>query len=455
MFYGRESEIGMFNQKLNSSYFEFVVLYGRRRVGKTALLNEVLKNRDAIFFVANKEAENIALERFSQAILQTRPELENILTVFESWDKALAFIFENNLILAIDEFPYLAKTHPRILTLLQNMIDKYHTDKKCKLILCGSSMSFMENQILGYESPLYGRRTAQLKLKPFKFNEAKHFFDHFTKENQFIAYSVFGGIPYYLIFLKRYICLKDAILDLILKPSGHLYEEPTNMLLQVLREPTQYNSIISAIACGYSKHNEIATKVNLDRAKCSKYLRTLQNLHIVEKNYPDQKEKKNKAVYSIKDPLFRFWYRYIPKYRTFIELDKSEYLYNEIISGDLPEFMGYAFEEICKQYLEEHLISDKYPWKLIEVKRWWGNNPIEKKEEEIDLVGWNNEAVLFSECKWRNEKTGMKTYNELKRKSAILNESPLYYVIFSKSGFNDELMESNDDNLFLIDIDEF
>jgi AAA+ ATPase superfamily predicted ATPase len=453
MFYSRNKEIDMMRKKINSDFFEFIVLYGRRRVGKTALLNELFKDKKIVFFAANKESESIALERFSDSVLQVSVELSSILTKFESWDIALEYIFQNDLTLVIDEFPYLASHYNRILTLLQNLIDKYHKTSKSKIILCGSSMSFMERQILGYESPLYGRRTAQLKLKPFTFGESKPFFSHFTIEEQFIAYSIFGGIPYYLVFLNKYSTLKEAVIDLLLVPIGHLYEEPMNLLLQELREPTQYNGILDAIATGYTKHNEIATKVKMDSAKCSKYLRTLQDIHIIEKTYPDKKEKKNKAVYSILDPLFRFWYRYIPKYRGYIETDKSDFLYNEIIEKDISEYMGYAFEEICRQYLKKHLISEQYPWQLIDVKRWWGNNPIEKREEEIDLVGWNNEAILFAECKWTNEKIGTKIYNDLKRKSTIISNTPFYYVLFSKSGFSDEIIKLNDPQLYLVDLE--
>lgn len=454
MFYSRTNELRQIQSKLKSDYFEFIVIYGRRRVGKTALLHEALKEQESVFYIANRESEHLALDRFSQSIIKLNPELKSILSVFESWDKALSFVFENNLTLVIDEFPYLATVYPRILTLLQNTIDIYHKTSRTKLILCGSSMSFMEHQILGYESPLYGRRTAQIKLKPFTFFEAQPFFDHLPLQDQFIAYGILGGIPYYLIFLKRYETLREAIIELLLSPIGHLYEEPINLLLQELREPSQYNSIIDAIASGYSKNNSISTKVQMETAKSTKYLKTLQDLHIVEKSYPDHKEKKNKAVYSIVDPLFRFWYRYIPKYRHYIEGNQPEYLYDKIIFEDLPNYMGSAFEEICKQYLIRHIISDEYPWQLINVKRWWGNNPLEKKEEEIDLIGWDKNPILFAECKWRNEKIGIKTYNELRRKSLILSNAPKYLLIFSKSGFTQELMNYNDSNLYRVDLDK-
>lgn len=454
MFYSRKTELKLIQDKLESPYFEFIVLYGRRRVGKTALLQEALKTRPAIILIANQEPEHLALDRFSQAILAVRPELKSILSTFESWDKALSYVFENHLTLVIDEFPYLASAYPRILTLVQNTIDRYHLTSQSKLILCGSSMSFMERQILGYESPLYGRRTAQIKLKPFTFYDAKPFFSHFPLIDQFMAYSIFGGIPYYLVFLQRHETLRDAIIDLLLRPTGHLYEEPANLLLQELREPAQYNSLIDAIASGYSKSNEITTKVQMDSGKSAKYLKILQDLHLVEKSYPDQSEKKNKAVYSIIDPLFRFWYRYIPKYRNFIEMGRSEYLYDEIIDKDLSHYMGIAFEEICKQFMLRHLVSTEYPWKIIDIKGWWGNNPKEQREEEIDLIGWSNQPTLFCECKWRNEKTGLKTYQDLKRKSLILNPTPEYYVLFSKSGFTDELIHLRDKGLYLIDLEK-
>jgi hypothetical protein len=454
MFFSRKNEVKLIQDKLSSEYFEFIVLYGRRRVGKTALLHEAIKGKEAIYFIANQESDHLALERFSHSILEVKPDLKHLMTVFESWDKALSFAFDNNMILVIDEFPYLATAYPRILTLLQNTIDQHHTRSKTKLILCGSSMSFMERQILGYESPLYGRRTGQIKLKPFTFFEAKAFFDHLPLQDQFIAYGILGGIPYYLLYLKRYKTLRKALIELILCPTGHLYEEPINLLLQELREPSIYNSIINAIASGYSKNNAISTKVQMDSAKTSKYLRTLQDLHIIEKNYPDLKEKKNKAVYSIVDPLFKFWYRYVPKYRHYIELNHSEYLFDHIIQNDLPNYMGHAFEEICRQYLIKHIISNQYPWQLIDVKRWWGNNPLEKKEEEIDLIGWTNKPILFAECKWREEKTGVEVYKELQRKSLILNPLPEYYVLFSKSGFTDDLLNTKDSQLYLLDLNK-
>ncbi|MEA3424204.1 MAG: ATP-binding protein [Bacillota bacterium] len=462
MFVGRKYELEALEKLYDSDKFEMFILYGRRRVGKTALINEFIKDKNHIFYVASQESKQDALKRFSEIVLDCFPMAKSMIDFFETWDKAFSYIGEqvgqDKLVVAIDEYPYLAESYSPISSILQNIIDHKWNKTRIKLIISGSSMSFMERQVLGYESPLYGRRTSQLKLLPFDYKESQEFIPCFSDEEKIISYGVVGGIPQYLLLLSQYSNITEGIKELYLKKYGHFYEETTSLLKQELREPAIYNSIIASIASGASTLNQIGTKTGIDNAKCAKYLRTLIDLHIVEKIAPINSKGKKNQIYSIKDLMFRFWYRYIPANITNIELGLSDYVLKNKILPDLSNFMGLAFENISKEYLLIENREMKLPFVFDNIGKWWGNNKILKKQEEIDIVCISGNKGLFAECKWRNEKLDYNIYEDLKRKSYLLLEFPeRYYILFSKSGFTDRLLdeEKNDPKLMLVGMSDF
>ena len=318
-FIGREKELAELNELYVQDKFQLFVLYGRRRVGKTTLLNEFCKDKDTIFYSAEQSNNKLNLEKFSQLVFSFYGEEH--LEPFASWSNALSYIEERQngkrLILVIDEFPYLVKKNRALLSELQHLIDHKLKNGKLFMVLCGSYMGFMEKEVLGSKSPLFGRRTGQLHMKPFGYQTSMRFLDGFSDEDKLKLYGAFGGTPLYLQQIQPDITFEENIKRAFLRVTAYLYEEPLLLLRQEVQEPGVYSAIIEAIADGYTKSNEISTKIGEDSAKCLKYIKTLCELGILYKETPfGEKESSRKTIYGICDFMFRFWYRYVFSNRT-------------------------------------------------------------------------------------------------------------------------------------------
>ena len=438
MFIGREREVAALDRLYESNKFEFAVIYGRRRVGKTALINHFIDNKEAIYFMGVESNEKQNLENFSKSIIEYSSGIEAE-TSFLSFQAALEYVFKlaekKRLILAIDEYPYVARSSKSLASTLQLLIDKYKDTSKLMLILCGSSMSYMEDEVLAYKSPLYGRRTAQMKIFPFSFDEACRYLKNYSDEDKALAYGIVGGTPQYLLQMDDRLSIEDNIKNTYLNPISFLYEEPTNLLKQEVREPAIYTAIITAIAVGASRMSDISNKVGEDSNICANYLKSLINLGIVKKETPYGEKTSRKSIYSIEDNMFRFWYRFVPNNNSVIMRGAADIVYRRI-EPQLSEYMGAVFEEICKQYLWKLLLNGNSPVEFSELGRWWGNDPIEKKQTEIDIMGeQDKKTALFGECKWTNEKVDLGVLETLIKRSKLFSYINVHLFLFSKSGF--------------------
>lgn len=438
MFVGREKELNILNNQFRSDKFEFTVIYGRRRVGKTAIINEFIKDKKAIYFTGVESNAKQNLQNLSQSILSFEQGMP-LESEFPSFQTALDFVFQKSLreriVLVIDEYPYVAKSSNSLASTLQLLIDRHKDKSKLFLILCGSSMSYMEDHVLAYKAPLYGRRTAQIKVQPFEFLEACKYFDNFSDEDKALAYGVVGGTPQYLLQINDKISLKDNIKNIYLNSASFLFEEPTNLLKQEVREPAIYNAIITAVANGASKLSEIATKVGEETSVCSAYLKNLISLEIIKKESPYGEKNSRKTVYSIEDNMFRFWYRFVADNMSIISRGADELAYKKI-EPYLSDYMGAVFEGIAKQYLWSILLKGDCPVNFTDIGRWWGTNPKTRTQEEIDIVGFESkETALFAECKWTNDKVDSGVLDKLVVRSQLFNHTKKYFFLFSKSGF--------------------
>ena len=438
MFIGREREVAALDRLYESNKFEFAVIYGRRRVGKTALINHFIDNKEAIYFMGVESNEKKNLENFSKSIIEYSSGIEAE-TSFLSFQAALEYVFKlaekKRLILAIDEYPYVARSSKSLASTLQLLIDKYKDTSKLMLILCGSSMSYMEDEVLAYKSPLYGRRTAQMKIFPFSFDEACRYLKNYSDEDKALAYGIVGGTPQYLLQIDDRLSIEDNIKNTYLNPISFLYEEPTNLLKQEVREPAIYTAIITAIAVGASRMSDISNKVGEDSNICANYLKSLINLGIVKKETPYGEKTSRKSIYSIEDNMFRFWYRFVPNNNSVIMRGAADIVYRRI-EPQLSEYMGAVFEEICKQYLWKLLLNGNSPVEFSELGRWWGNDPIEKKQTEIDIMGeQDKQTALFGECKWTNEKVDLGVLETLIKRSKLFSYINVHLFLFSRSGF--------------------
>lgn len=459
MFIGREKELAELNRLYAEDRFQLFVIYGRRRVGKTTLLKEFCKDKPAVFYSAEQSNDHSNLLKFSELLFAHYNE--TTLEAFGSWEKAFLYLSEKqadqSLVLVIDEFPYLADCKPELLSVLQHLIDHKLKDTKLFLILCGSYMGFMEKKVLGSKSPLFGRRTAQLQLKPFDYLTSIQFLGGFSPEEQLMLYGAFGGTALYLQQVQNHPTVEAVITNSILKPTGYLYEEPLLLLRQEVQQPGIYSAIIEAIATGASKANDIAMKTGEESAKCLKYIGALRELGIVRKELPfGEKDSSRKAIYQLSDFMFRFWYRYVARNKTLLETDAQKIVWNKRILPDYSNYMGYVFEIVCKDFLLRQNSLGKLPLLFTEIGRWWGTDRRTHEQVEIDLIGRDRNEYLFAECKWRNELLDLNVLKTLKEKTLVFGgkQDTVYYALFSKSGFTRGVIEEaeRDSHVLLYDL---
>lgn len=438
MFIGRKSELTSLNKLYSSDKFEFAVIYGRRRVGKTALINQFIEDKKAIYFMGVESNAKQNLDNFSKNIMEFGVGFQTE-TAFVSFQAALEFVFKlaekERLILAIDEYPYVARSSKSFASTLQLLIDQYKDSSKLMLILCGSSMSYIQDHVLAYKAPLYGRRTAQMKILPFDFADTCRYFKNFSDENKALIYGIVGGTPQYLLQMDDKLSVEDNIKKTFLNPSSSLFEEPENLLKQEVREPALYNAIITAIATGASRLAEISTKVGEETSVCATYLKNLMALGLIQKETPYGEKTSRKSIYVIDDNMFRFWYRFVPENHSIIGRGAADIAYRRI-EPYLSDYMGKVFEEICKQYLWKLLVDGKSPVEFKELGRWWGTDPSARSQVEIDILGeQDKDTALLGECKWTNEKVDVGVLETLVRRSDLFHYKETKLFLFAKSGF--------------------
>lgn len=444
MFIGREKELDALEKLYKSGKFEFVVIYGRRRVGKTALINHFIDDKNAIYFTGVESNGKQNLENLSKSIMEFSSGIQTE-TYFASYQAALEYVFKlaekERVVFTIDEYPYVARASKSLASTLQLLIDKYKDKSKLMLILCGSSMSYMEDHVLAYKAPLYGRRTAQMKIMPFDFEESCAYFSGLSDEDKALMYGIVGGTPQYLLQMSDKLSVEENIKNTYLNPMSFLYEEPINLLKQEVREPAIYNAIITAIATGYSRMSEVSTKVGEDSNVCSNYIKNLINFGIIKKETPYGEKASRKSIYTIEDNMFYFWYRFVVNNNSVIARGATDLVYKRI-ETQLCDYMGRVFEEICTQYLWKQLIKGNMPIEFVSLGRWWGNDPIRKCQTEIDIMGeQDSNAAIFAECKWRNENVDLDVLETLIGRSGLFHYTKVHYYLFSKSGFTKGCME--------------
>lgn len=462
-FIGRKKELALMEEMQQAGAFRFLILYGRRRVGKTSLLQHYAKKHRTFFYSAQEKNDALNLKDFSHSAQQFFEGKSY--GVFDGWESAFRYVADKaqeskgeTLTIVIDEFPFIAEENPSVKSILQHLIDHQWKERKLFLILCGSSVSFMENQVMGYKSPLYGRSTTQLELAPFDYLESSLFFPRYTNEEKLLAYGILGGIPCYLQAFDDKKTIAENLASQVLRTGSFLKEEPQLLLKMELREPAIYNSIFEAIASGASRMNDIATKIHEESNKCAKYINTLRSIRLVEKVTPcGESESSRKTLYQISDHYFQFWYRYLFSNKTYYEFLGEKESGMEIV-GDLSDYMGGIFERICTQYMIRQAKTRKLPFIPHHIGRWWGNDPRRKRQDDIDILALDQtgNAAIFCECKFRNEAFDMIEYRDLMEASAIFSKpQQRYYYIFAKGGFTDDVRtQAEKDCCTLVGIDD-
>lgn len=416
IFIGRKKELKLLEELYNSQKFEMLILRGRIKVGKSYLLNHFSKKyqNNTVFFTADKSAEKSNVKSFCEE-LNNVLKFGTFLNSFETWKDVFSFFkdieLKQRLVIIIDEFTYLHSSNPAFDSILQNAIDRVLKQKNVFLILCGSEVSTIEDIIDDSTKPLYGRKTAELKLEPFSYLEAKEFFPKYSNEEALTVYSILGGTPLYLSLFDDSLSIRENIIKNCLSTTGYLFNEVENLLRMELKETSFYKNIMLAINSEASNLNTIRDKVGEDSAKISKYISVLINLGYIKKEIPcGEKDRIRNTLYSISDNYFAFYFAFIFKYRNILNgfISPEIFYEKEMTNEKLNAFIGKRFEDICKAYLKQQFYLGKMPFYPQEIGRWWGNNPILKKQEEIDILALDDENAIICECKYTNEKFDLK-----------------------------------------------
>jgi hypothetical protein len=446
-FVNRTSEIQFLLDRVASNKAEFIIVYGRRRIGKTELLKEAFKKGQAIYFVADLGADQDQRRRLSEAIHRVYPNPLLEADPPPEWDPLLRYLIgigkKERIILILDEFPYLCSSNPALPSILQRIWDEVGKNSKLCVILCGSFVSFMEREILGQKSPLYGRRTGQLLLQPLPIQTLKKFFPTFSPDQRISTYAILGGVPAYLIQFSGRLSLAQNIEKEILNTTAFLYDEVRFILMEELRDPKHYLSILQSIAFGNTRMNDIVQRTGIERGPASKYLSVLQELRLVERETPvteKHPEKSRKGIYRLSDNFFRFWFRFVLPYKSRLVEGGSRKLLEQEILPNLDNFIGQTFDKICLEIFRYLASKEVSELECDRVGRWWGGN------EEIDLVGMSGQNPTFAaECKWSRKPIGMDVLRDLERKITLVaperNVAKVRLGLFSRSGFTKEIEE--------------
>ncbi|MCH5212436.1 MAG: ATP-binding protein [Oscillospiraceae bacterium] len=445
-FIDRENEMRTLRNEYDRDGSSLVILYGRRRVGKTTLISEFIKDKPALFFLASEESE-----------AQNRAEFKNKAAEFinsdllrdaavSNWDIIFKAImdtpFDKKPVIVIDEFQYIGKSNPAFPSVFQRIWEEILKTCSVMVILCGSLISMMESQTLAYNSPLYGRRTAQIRLKQIPFRYYKKFFPD-KSENQLIEmYSVTGGVPKYIESFSECDDIYGAIEKSVLNPMGYLYDEPHFLLQQEVTEIGSYFSVIKAIAAGNSKLSSIATVLEIKSTSLTKYLKTLIDLDILEREVPiteENPEKSKKGLYRIKDNYIRFWFAFIYPNLSFIESGNSRIVMDKIRKGLISRQTAFVYEDVCREKMWELNAAGELPFLFSKIGRYWNGRT------EIDIAALDPDGgnIILGECKYWSEPVGINILNNLEEKAKEVDwrkgSRKVWYVLFGANGFTPEL----------------
>ena len=453
-FINRSKELSFLEKEYSREGSSLVILYGRRRVGKTALAAEFIKNKQAIYFLAAEESETQNRTAFKNTVAEQTGNVLLVNTNIDSWDMIFKVwldtasdatgVGNEKKLMIIDEFQYLGKANSAFPSIFQRIWDTMLKDKNVMVILCGSLITMMESQTLTYSSPLYGRRTGQIKLKQIPFRYYSEFFPDKTERELIEYYAITGGVPKYIELFYDFPDIYTAIENNVLSTSSFLYDEPNFLLQREVSEIGSYFSVIKTIALGNQKLSKIATTLELKQTGLTKYLKTLINLDILEREIPvteENPEKSKKGLYKIKDNFIIFWFKFIFPNLNYIELGHEESAMKKIRTNLIDSHIAYVYEDVCIEKMWKLNADNTWDFNFDKAGRWWNNNT------EIDIVAIdkNGNDIIFGECKYWTNKVGLDVLNVLERKARLVdwkkNNRRNHFILFSISGFTDELTQ--------------
>lgn len=447
-FIDREAEMETLQREYQRKGSALVVIYGRRRVGKTTLISEFIKDKRALFFLASEESEiqnRLAFKdkaaEFIDSDLLRNADVKNWDVIFRMITDAA---FESKPVIVIDEFQYIGRSNPAFPSVFQRIWEENLKHKQVMVILCGSLISMMESQTLAYNSPLYGRRTAQIRLAPIPFRYYAEIFPHKSRREQIEMYAITGGVPKYIELFTESRDIYTAIWHNVLNRSGYLYDEPNFLLKQEVSEIGSYFSIIKAIAAGNSRLSAIASVLEVKATGLTKYLKTLTDLDLVEREVPvteENPETSKKGLYKIKDNYIRFWFAFVYPNRSFIESGNSRIVMSKIQKSLVSAHIAYVYEDVCRERMWDLNAEDRWPFHFSKIGRWWNGH----YEIDIAAIDPDGNNLILGECKFWQEPVGLSVLYSLKDKTSCVNwkrhNRHVWYILFSVSGFTEDLKQ--------------
>ena len=466
MFIGRKKELQSLERMYTSDKFEFFVIYGQRRIGKTTLISEFIKDKKVIFMTAKEVNDYLNLTEFTRKI-ENAFELRADTLHFNTWENAFVYLADNaksdKLLVVIDEYPYAAIANKSLNSMLQIAIDHHLKNTPIKLILSGSHVSFMEDKVMGSKSPLYGRRTGMIQLKPFDYYDSGKMLSSFSSEDKVKFYSVLDGIPYYLSLVDARSSFEENICRLFFETDGALFNEPDLLIKQAFDAPARYNSIIEAVAKGAQKSSQIEQITGIEKSPASAYIRTLTDIGFLAKEIPfgENPLKSRKGKYALGNNMLRFWFTNVSPHFSDIQLGNGKVVFRERVLPLIDDYIGKsAFEAVCLSYLLRLNSQNRLPFLASKSGKWWGNDPVKREQTDVDVIvsdpNYSN-SIILGECKWRTDIKEVSEIEKLMNKSILFPEySSYYYFFFFKGSFAEQTRKhfAQTKNLTLLELDE-
>lgn len=458
-FFNRERELRQLERAWAAPGAELITIWGRRRVGKSALLSRFAESKHAIYIYGTRISQRDLLANLATQMARVFDTPSLRYAAFRSWDDVFDILTQESrkarLLVVFDEFPYLCDVTQGLDTLVQRWWDQIHRTENMMIVIAGSAFTAMRG-LTGYSGALYGRRTGQLDVEPFRYVDAAHFFEHLSPVDRVRAYACFGGIPAYLNHVRDDRSLAENVQQTILTPGHFLYREAEDLLRTEFHQETLYASILRSIASGEERPSDIARDVGRGGVnEILDHLIRLQELHFIRRDVPVteiDRPRTRRVLYRLADPYLRFWFRYVTRLQAFLQVGEIESVWERDIEPTLDEFVARTtWEEVCTQYLWRLLAARRIEPIFQRLGRWWDN------QNEIDIVGTSdNRVTLAGECKWTNAPVGIDTFYRLQKKTIELEtREPVQWLLASRSGFEPEVRRrAEQSDLLLIEPDD-
>ncbi|MBA4317847.1 MAG: ATP-binding protein [Flavobacterium sp.] len=455
-FINRTKEIEAMNEKWETGTSQFFIIYGKRRVGKTELAKQFLKNKPAIYFLADRRNHSDQLKELGRVVGNYFDDKILAKKGFQDWIEFFEYISgkgsKKPLAIVIDEYPYLVEADKTISSVFQKGWEQYLKNSKVFFVLLGSSIAMMESETLIYSSPLFGRRTGQILVDPMTFANSWKFFPKKSFDEFLSVYSITDGMPSYLLQINEKETIKENIAKKIFSRTEFLHNEVEFMLKEELREPKNYLAILKAISWGKRKFGEIVNDTGLEKNMITKYLSILERLHLIEKEVPVTEKKPGKSrngLYKISDNFFRFWFQYVFPFKSDLEIGRYSHVFDQF-DQSFGMFESFVYEKVCQELIfdfEEKLFP------IERVGRWWA------PDKEIDIVGISEreQKIVFGECKWSSKAVGTNIFFDLQTKAKFVQwgkgKRSEYFILFSRNGFTSDMLKlaAEKNNVVLVD----